>query len=79
MSDTDGLPSLPVAEFAFPGPLRDRLVAAILAGSKTTTSLRAEYDIEDEPLPSAGVRQLVIDSLARPVAVIEIPRVYVRP
>jgi hypothetical protein len=29
---------LPVAEFAFPGPLRDQLVAAILAGEKTTTS-----------------------------------------
>src|ERR1700680_52842 len=28
---------LPVAEFAFPGPLRDRLVAAIVAGAKTTT------------------------------------------
>ena len=29
---------LPVAEFAFPGPLRHRLVAAIVAGVKTTTS-----------------------------------------
>jgi len=35
---------LPVAEFAFPGALRDRLVAAILRGEKTATaSLRAEY------------------------------------
>ena len=29
---------LPVVEFAFPGPLRDQLVAAILAGEKTTTT-----------------------------------------
>jgi hypothetical protein len=29
---------LPVAEFAFPGPLRDQLVMAILAGAKTTAS-----------------------------------------
>ncbi|WP_221411619.1 hypothetical protein [Arthrobacter crusticola] len=25
----------PIAEFAFPGPLRDKLVAAILSGVKT--------------------------------------------
>ena len=36
---------LPVAEFAFPGPLRDQLVAAIVAGTKTTTSrLVADYE-----------------------------------
>lgn len=36
---------LPKAEFAFPGPLRDRLVAAVLDGSKTaTTGLVAEYE-----------------------------------
>ncbi|WP_159616551.1 ASCH domain-containing protein [Arthrobacter zhaoguopingii] len=68
----DGSPPLPVAEFAFPGPLRDKLVAAVLAGRKTTTtSLRIEYDMEDELLPSVGGRHLVIDSMARPVAVIE--------
>jgi integrase len=36
---------LPVAEVAFPGPLRDQLVAAIVAGTKTTTSgLVADYE-----------------------------------
>jgi hypothetical protein len=30
--------ALAKAEFVFPGPLRDRLVAAILDGSKTTTT-----------------------------------------
>jgi hypothetical protein len=36
---------LPVAEFAFPGPLRDQLVAAILAGAKAaTTGLVADYE-----------------------------------
>jgi hypothetical protein len=34
---------LPVAEFAFPGPLRDQLVAAILAGAKTRVSARNPY------------------------------------
>lgn len=44
---------LPIAEFGFPGPLRDKLVAAILAGIKTTTTaLAAEYEREGEPLHS---------------------------
>lgn len=69
---------LPVAEFAFPGPLRDRLVGAILAGEKTTTSgLAAEYERENEPLPGPGLRQVVIDSAGEPVAVIETTAVRV--
>ncbi|MDX6355542.1 MAG: hypothetical protein QOF98_2445 [Streptomyces sp.] len=28
--------TMPTAEFAFPGPLRDRLVGAILAGKRNT-------------------------------------------
>jgi uncharacterized protein YhfF len=63
---------LPVAEFGFPGPLRDQLVAAIVAGRKTTTSgLVADYEHEGEPLPRPGLRQAVIDSAGNPVAVIE--------
>jgi uncharacterized protein YhfF len=63
---------LPVVEFAFPGPLRDQLVAAILAGDKTTTSaLAAGYEKDDDPLPYPGLRQTVVDSDGRPVAVIE--------
>lgn len=65
-------PALPLAEFAFPGPLRDTLVSAILSGSKTTTtSLVLEYQIEEEDLPSVGARQAVIDSSGVLVAVIE--------
>lgn len=67
---------LPIAEFAFPGPLRDRLVAAILSGDKTTTtSLFREYVDSDgdelEPLPQVGARAAVIDSDGRRVCVIE--------
>ena len=63
---------LPVAEFAFPGPHRDRLVAAILAGSKTsTTSTLVEYSVETEPLPVVRGRQVLIDSHHRRVAIIE--------
>ena len=69
---------LPVVEFAFPGPLRDQLVAAILAGEKTTTTgLVAEYEHENEPLPVPGLREVVVDSGGRPVAVIETTAVRV--
>ena len=64
---------LSVGEFAFPGPLRDQLVAAILDGTKTTTTgLVADYEHEGEPLPRPGDRQVVIDSAGDPVALIEV-------
>ena len=69
---------LPVAEFAFPGPLRDRLVGAILDGAKTTTTaLAAEYSIEGESLPTPGRREAVADSAGNLVAVIETTAVRV--
>ena len=69
---------LPAIEFAFPGPLRDQLVAAILAGQKTTTSgLVADYEHEGGPLPVPGRRDVVIDSAGDPVAVIETTQVRV--
>src|SRR5882757_856292 len=62
-----------VCEFASPGPLRDSLVAAVLAGTKTaTTSLLMQWEDEREPLPVPGERQRVIDSAGRVVAIIEI-------
>lgn len=68
MTPTD----LPKAEFAFPGPLRDTLVAAILSGAKTTTTgLLVDYEHEGDPLPEVGGRAVVVDSAERPVAVIE--------
>ena len=67
---------LPICEFAFPGPLRDRLVAAVLDGSKTsTTATLIEYEIEQEVLPVAGLQEVVVDSAGYPVAVIEITEV----
>jgi uncharacterized protein YhfF len=69
---------LPVAEFAFPGPLRDQLVAAIQAGDKTTTTgLLAGYELDNEPLPYPGLRQAVVDSAGERVAVIETTAVRV--
>lgn len=61
-----------VAEFAFPGPLRDQLVAAIVSGAKTTTTgLVADYEHEGEQLQAPGQREIVIDSAGQPVTVIE--------
>lgn len=69
---------LPIAEFAFPGPLRDQLVAAILDGTKTTTTgLLMDFEQEGSPLPQAGLRQAVIDSAGNRVAVIELTAVRV--
>jgi uncharacterized protein YhfF len=69
---------LPIAEFAFPGPLRDQLVAAILDGTKTTTTgLVADYEHEGSALPRPGTRQAVVDSAGNRVAVIEITVVRV--
>jgi uncharacterized protein YhfF len=77
---TRTIDGLPVAEFAFPGELRDRLVAAILSGEKTSTStLLADYEQDGEALPQVGQRDVVVDSAERPVAVIEITEVRVLP
>jgi uncharacterized protein YhfF len=72
------LDELPRAEFAFPGPLRDRLVAAILSGAKTSTSaLVLDYERANEALPSVGRLEAVVDSDDRRVAAIELTEVRV--
>jgi uncharacterized protein YhfF len=69
---------LPLFQLAFPGPLRDKLVAAVLDGAKTTTTgLRQDYEIDDEPLPAVGDRSALVDSAGRRVAVIEVTEVRV--
>ncbi|MFG1890364.1 ASCH domain-containing protein [Micromonospora sp. NPDC049051] len=73
--EIDGLPT---AEFAFPGPLRDQLVSAILSGAKTSTSgLVLSYERTGEPMPEVGERSAVLDSAGRRVAVIEVTEVRV--
>jgi len=70
---------LPTAEFGFPGPLRDRLVAAILRNEKTsTTGLYEECVRTGETLTEVGSRALVIDSAGRGVAVIETTSIDLR-
>ena len=61
---------LPIVEFAYPGPLRDALVAAVLSGAKTTTaSLLVQYT--EEELPRVGERGAVVDSAGVVVGTIE--------
>ncbi|MEU2671843.1 ASCH domain-containing protein [Streptomyces sp. NPDC007164] len=63
---------------AFPGPLRDQLVRAVLAGTKvSTTGLLAEYEAEREELPPVGERSALIDSDGRETAVLEVTEVRV--
>ena len=62
-----------ICEFGSPGPLRDRLVDAVLSGVKTaTSSLLADWERDGEQPPAAGERETVIDSAGIPVAIIEI-------
>ena len=80
MHDSVDLGSLPRAEFAFPGPLRDKLVSAILDGSKTTTSsLVEEYQRTDESLPIVGNLSVLIDSHGQEIAVLEVVGVDIVP
>lgn len=67
-----------IIEFAFPGPIRDRLVSLILAGEKTaTTSLLREFDTNGEEFPRVGATGTVVSSQGEPVAQIEITDVRV--
>jgi uncharacterized protein YhfF len=67
-----------LCEFGMPGPLRDRLVAAVLQGEKTaTSSLLVEWEQEGEALPTVGQHQLVVDSDGRGVATIEVVQIDV--
>ena len=63
---------LPIVEFAFPGPVRDKIVAAIEAGAKTaTSSLLREYEVAGEPVPQVGSRGVLVDSAGQRRAVLE--------
>jgi uncharacterized protein YhfF len=66
------LADLPAWGFAFPGPLRDKLTALALAGTKTTTAgLYVEVELGDDAMSVPGTREVLLDSEERPVAVIE--------
>ena len=71
---------LPIIEFGSSGPLREKLVAAIVAGEKTaTSSLVAAYASAGESIPQVGQRGTVIDSAGTRRALIETTAVEVSP
>jgi uncharacterized protein YhfF len=66
---------MPAWGFAFPGPLRDRLTALVLEGTKIATAgLVADYVVEGGLIPRPGDREVIIDSDQRPVAIVETTR-----
>lgn len=69
---------MPRGEFAFPGPLRDALVNAILDGTKTATaSLLAEYPNDYQPHEEVGALEAVLDSHDNVVCVIRTTEVQI--
>jgi uncharacterized protein YhfF len=69
-----------ILELAFPGPERDRGVAAILSGEKTAlTGLLEIYEHAGEAVPRAGQRFSVVDSEGRHAVMIEVIEVRVVP
>lgn len=72
------LETLPCGEFAFPGPLRDALVTAILNGTKTTTtSLLVEHPRDHDPCEDVGTLEAVLDSRDNVVCVIRTTEVQI--
>ncbi|MFB7597372.1 ASCH domain-containing protein [Streptomyces sp. NPDC056160] len=75
-----GHDDLPALELAFPGPERDRGVAAIVSGRKTAlTGLLEIYEHAGEAVPVPGQRFSVLDSEGRPAVTIELVDVRVVP
>ncbi|NED76494.1 ASCH domain-containing protein [Streptomyces sp. SID9944] len=75
-----GHDDLPTLELAFPGPERDRGVAAIQSGQKTAlTGLLEIYEHAGEAVPTAGQRFAVLDSEGSPAVTIELVDVRVVP
>jgi uncharacterized protein YhfF len=60
-------------EIAYPGEVRDRLNALILAGQKrATTGLQSEYADEAEAYEHVGERLVLVDNDGEGIAIIEV-------
>lgn len=75
---TDALPTL---TFGYPGDggLGDRLIALVLAGTKTATSSLAVEFLSGEPLPRVGQRLRLTDHEGRAHGVVETTKVRIIP
>lgn len=73
-------PSLPVIEFATPGPFRERLTDLVVAGTKrATASLLVEWELEGEALSEPGSLWSVVRTDGTRACVVEITEVRVAP
>ena len=60
--------------------MADELGALIASGTKTATcSALWEYEAEGEPLPSVGLKTIVLDGNGDPLCIVETTEVKVRP
>ena len=73
MTDPATFRGMQVCGFGMPNSdLRRELVELVLAGSKTATaSLLVEFELDNETVPSAGMREAVIDADGRFVGELE--------
>jgi len=72
VTTSNAVAGLPRWGFASPGPLRDQLTRATLAGIKTAkVALLVEHQLAGDEVPKAGDRQVLVDSAEHPVAVVE--------
>ncbi len=70
------LKQIPVGEYALPGPLRERLVAATLSGEKTAAAAPLEeFSRFNEPPPALGDVEVVVNSSGTPVCLTEVTEV----
>ena len=73
-----GQPDLQITAWQF-GTEPDELAKLVIEGKKTATcSLYKLYEIEAEPLPKAGMHQVILNSLDQPVAMIKITEVSIK-
>ncbi|KNY11215.1 MAG: ASCH domain-containing protein [Achromobacter sp.] len=58
--------------------LADALLALVLAGTKTATCGALHHFNDDEPVPQAGRRDVVLDGRGRPACVIETTSILIQ-
>lgn len=80
MSTEETFEGIPIGAYAFPGPVRDKLISSLKSGAKTTTcSLLEEYNRAKEDLPTTGDKEAVVDSNGNVVLITRLTKVSIVP
>lgn len=78
-AEQEGLPDTPYQAWAF-GADPDGLAELVVRGVKTaTSSAYPVYELEEEPLPEVGSYHIILDADERPMCIIQITKVEVKP